>query len=73
MSAERSTPTTPMQPLEFSETLRRKMARLAFPNGATGECVMCGKEREYTHEQVVVLLKKSLPKHCDKMIDLKPL
>lgn len=73
MSAENRT--EPFQPLNtmLSESVRQKLARLGFPNGATGECVMCGKEREYTFDQVVSLLKKPLPKHCEKMIDLRPL
>jgi hypothetical protein len=74
-NAERDTPSDPMQPLNglVSEKVTRILAKLGFPNGATGECVMCGKEREYTFEQVVRLLRKSLPRHCDKPIDLKPL
>jgi len=73
MSAERNQPSDPMQAMDslVSEAVIRKIAKLGYPNGATGECVMCGKEREYDFEQVVKLLRKSLPKHCGKTIDLK--
>ncbi len=66
-------PTTAPEPLNnlISESLMRKIVKLGYPNGGTGECVMCGKEREYTYEQVVSLLRKSLPKHCDRTIELR--
>lgn len=55
-----------------SESVLRKICKLGFPNGGKAICHVCKKEREYDFEQVVKLLRKSLPKHCDKTIDLRP-
>ena len=61
----------PMSPITVSDEAYRKVAKLGFPNGGTGECYVCGKERQYSYEEVVKLLKKPLPMHCGRRIDLK--
>lgn len=62
-----------MKPLAASAKAYEMVAKLGYPEGGTGICYKCGKTREYTHEQVIKLLKKSLPLHCGRKIDLKPL
>ncbi len=64
-------PTEPMTQFGISPKAAEMLAKLGFPNGATGECRECGKEREYSFEEVKGLLTKSLPKHCDKQIELR--
>lgn len=55
-----------------SGSVLRKICKLGFPNGGIATCHVCKKTREYDFEQVVKLLQRSLPKHCNKTIDLRP-
>ena len=74
MSAERSQASDAMQPMGelVSESVLRKICKLGFPKGGIATCHVCHKTREYDFDQVVKLLRKSFPKHCERTIDLKP-
>lgn len=63
-----STNAEAMQPIEISPQTWEKLARLGYPYGGIGICYRCGKEREYTREQMAKLLG-NCPFHCGQKID----
>jgi hypothetical protein len=46
------------------------IASLAFPEGTTGKCQVCGKERNCSTSEIAVWMRKGLPKHCGQYINL---
>ena len=46
------------------------IANLAFPEGTTGKCLVCGKERNCSTGEIANWMRKGLPKHCGQYITL---